>query len=211
VFRICIYHVSLIKLKALLDTRAKLNAVMGPDEQITVNDMFIKAASLAMKTVPSVNSSWMESVVRTYKRCDINVMIGAGDSAQAPVLLDVGSKGLKGISNEMKTAMNNLSAGSASSSAPYAAGTFSMVNLGMYGVTSAAPIVTSPQAAVLALGAIEERVLPNNDPESEVIYRLAPVVTATCSFDHRVVDGAVGAQWLDAFKKLLENPMTMLL
>ena len=93
----------------------------------------------------------------------------------------------------------------------YKCGTFTMVNLGMYGVKSASPIVTAPQAAVLALGTIEERVLPNDDPESEVIYRLAPVLTATCSFDHRVVDGAVGAQWLAAFKKLVENPMSMLL
>merc|ERR1712167_533292 len=91
----------------------------------------------------------------------------------------------------------------------YRCGTFTIVNLGMYGVKSAAPIVTMPQAAVLALGSIEERVLPNDDPESEQIYRLADVVTATCSFDHRVVDGAVGAQWLAAFKKLVENPMTM--
>jgi pyruvate dehydrogenase E2 component (dihydrolipoamide acetyltransferase) len=93
--------------------------------------------------------------------------------------------------------------------AGYASGTFTVVNLGMYGVKSAAPIVTAPQAAVLALGAIEERVLPSEDPEE--VYRLAQVLTATCSFDHRVVDGAVGAQWLAAFKKLAENPLTMLL
>jgi len=91
----------------------------------------------------------------------------------------------------------------------YASGTFTVVNLGMYGVKSAAPIVTAPQAAVLALGAIEERVLPSEDPGS--VYRVAQVLTATCSFDHRVVDGAVGAQWLAAFKKLAENPLTMLL
>jgi len=90
-----------------------------------------------------------------------------------------------------------------------ATGTFTMVNLGMYGVKSAAPIVTVPQAAVLAVGAIEERVLPSED--AEAVYRLAKCLTATCSFDHRVVDGAVGAQWLAAFKKLVENPMTMLL
>ena len=67
------------------------------------------------------------------------------------------------------------------------------------------------QAATLALGAAEERVLPNDDPESEQIYRLATMITATCSFDHRVVDGAVGAQWLAAYKKLIESPITMLL
>ena len=75
------------------------------------------------------------------------------------------------------------------------------------------PLHSTPtyQAATLALGAAEERVLPNDDPESEQIYRLATMITATCSFDHRVVDGAVGAQWLAAYKKLIESPITMLL
>ena len=93
----------------------------------------------------------------------------------------------------------------------YTSGTFTVVNLGMYGVKSVAPIVAMPQAGVLGLGAIEQRVLPTEDPESKQVYRLAEVVTATCSFDHRVVDGAVGAQWLSSFKKLVENPITMLL
>ena len=93
----------------------------------------------------------------------------------------------------------------------YRCGTFTIVNLGMYGIKNAAPIVTMPQAAVLALGSIEERVLPNDDMENGQIYRVADVMTATCSFDHRVVDGAVGAQWLAAFKKLVENPVAMLL
>jgi pyruvate dehydrogenase E2 component (dihydrolipoamide acetyltransferase) len=114
---------------------------------------------------------------------------------------------------------------------PYVCGTFTVVNLGMYGVKSAAPVVAMPQAAVLGLGAIEQRVLPNDAKDAKEIYRLAEVLTgalprpaaapppprslpclaATCSFDHRVVDGAVGAQWLAAFKKLVENPITMLL
>lgn len=232
------------QLGALLDTRKSLNAVLGEEEQITVNDMLLKAAGLAMKTVPDVNSSWMETVVRAYSRCDVNVVVGVGDGLVAPVIQDIGSKGIKSISDEVRAAVAGAKAGSLNADA-YKCGTFTVVNLGMYGVKSAAPIVTMPQAAVLALGSIEERVLPNDDPESEQIYRLADVVTgefsfvfnfrrptrlltrlplrvptlpsllkprtATCSFDHRVVDGAVGAQWLAAFKKLVENPMTMLL
>jgi pyruvate dehydrogenase E2 component (dihydrolipoamide acetyltransferase) len=92
-----------------------------------------------------------------------------------------------------------------------ATGTFTMVNLGMYGVKSAAPIVTVPQAAVLAVGAIEERVVPNEDKDAAEVWRVAHCLSATCSFDHIVVYGAVVSQWLAAFKKLVESPMTMLL
>lgn len=143
-----------------------------------MNDMLLKAAGLAMKSVPDVNSSWMETVVRTYSRCDINVVVGVGDGLVAPVVEDIGGKGIKSISDEVRAAVEGAQDGSLSADA-YKCGTFTVVNLGMYGVKSAAPIVTMPQAAVLALGSIEERVLPNDDPESEQIYRLAEVVTGT--------------------------------
>ena len=90
-------------------------------------------------------------------------------------------------------------------------GTFTMVNLGAFGVKSAAPIIREPQACALALGVIENRIVPNDDPEAEEIYKESIMVTATLSCDHRVVDGAVGAQWLSAFKNHVENPVTLLL
>jgi len=199
-----------IEMDQLLKTRALLNSALADDAQLTVNDLLVKGAALAMKAVPDVNASWMETAVRVFSRCDINVVLGSGDGLVAPVVVDAGSKGVKAISDEIRAAAAGVEAGTLPTEA-YAVGTFTVMNLGMYGVKSAAPIVTMPQAAVLGLGAITERVVPAEDAEADEIYRLAQVLTATCSFDHRVVDGAVGAQWLAAFKKLAENPMTMLL
>ena len=83
--------------------------------------------------------------------------------------------------------------------------------LGMFGIKSCAPIIREPQACALAVGALENRIVPNDDEDSEEIYKESVVMTATMSLDHRVVDGAVGAQWLSAFKSHLENPSTLLL
>jgi len=199
-----------IEVSALLEVREQLNGVLGEDEQLSLNDLLIKAAALAMKTTPEVNSSWMESFVRVYDRCDVNLVVGVGDSLLTPVIRDVSGKGVMAISQAVKEAVAGAEDGSLAL-ASQELGTFTVVNLGMYGVKAASPIITMPQAAVLALGAVETRVLPNNDSESEEIYRLAPVLSATCSFDHRVVDGAVGAQWMASFKKLVESPVTMLL
>jgi len=90
-------------------------------------------------------------------------------------------------------------------------GTFTLVNLGMFGVKSCAPIIREPQACALALGVIENRIVPNDDAKSEEIYKESVMMTATLSCDHRVVDGAVGAGWLSAFKNHVENPVTLLL
>jgi pyruvate dehydrogenase E2 component (dihydrolipoamide acetyltransferase) len=92
-----------------------------------------------------------------------------------------------------------------------AVGTVTVMNMGMYGVKACAPIIREPQAVALALGAIENRIVPNDDAESEEIYKESVMLTATLSCDHRVVDGAVGAQWLSAFKSHVENPATLLL
>merc|ERR1712008_49322 len=102
--------------------------------------------------------------------------------------------------------------GDLSSSGEFASvGTFTILNLGMYGVKSCAPVIREPQAVALAIGALENRIVPNDDPDSEEIYKESVMMTATLSCDHRVVDGAVGAQWLSAFKSYLESPSTLLL
>jgi pyruvate dehydrogenase E2 component (dihydrolipoamide acetyltransferase) len=90
-------------------------------------------------------------------------------------------------------------------------GTFTVMNLGMYGIKSCAPIIREPQACASAVGAMENQIVPNDDPNSEEIYKESVVMTATLSCDHRVVDGAVEAQWLAAFKSHVENPSTLLL
>jgi len=206
---------------ALLDLRTSLNGSMKLDEGegITVNDLLLKAAAAAMKTVPAANASWMDSFVRVYDSVDINFVVGNGSTLYAPVIRDVGRKGLKCVSDDVALAtsvVENNDDGEAvvdPTSIPGFGdvGTFTMVNLGMFGVKSCAPIIREPQACALALGVIENRIVPNDDAKSEEIYKESVMMTATLSCDHRVVDGAVGAQWLSAFKNLVENPVTLLL
>jgi pyruvate dehydrogenase E2 component (dihydrolipoamide acetyltransferase) len=119
---------------------------------------------------------------------------------------------LKAVSDDVATATSVVE-GSDPTTVPGFGdvGTFTMVNLGMFGVKSAAPIIREPQACALALGVIENRIVPNDDAKSEEIYKESVMMTATLSCDHRVVDGAVGAQWLSAFKNHVENPVTLLL
>jgi pyruvate dehydrogenase E2 component (dihydrolipoamide acetyltransferase) len=208
-----------LSLDSLLELRSTLNSTMKLEEGnggITVNDLLMKAAAAAMKTVPAANSSWMGSFVRVYDSVDINVVVGNGTSLYSPVIRDVGRKGLKAVSDDVATATSVVEGGVEGSDPTTVpgfgdVGTFTMVNLGMYGVKSCAPIIREPQACALALGVIENRIVPNDDAKSEEIYKESVMMTATLSCDHRVVDGAVGAQWLSAFKKHVENPVTLLL
>lgn len=213
------YYLSIdLTLDSLMELRSNLNSTMKLDENdggISVNDLLMKAAAAAMKTVPAANASWMDSFVRVYDSVDINIVVGNGSSLYAPVIRDVGRRGLKAVSDDVATATSVVDGeeGSDPTTVPGFGdvGTFTMVNLGMFGVKSAAPIIREPQACALALGVIENRIVPNDDAESEEIYKESVMMTATLSCDHRVVDGAVGAQWLSAFKNHVENPVTLLL
>jgi pyruvate dehydrogenase E2 component (dihydrolipoamide acetyltransferase) len=183
---------------------------MGEENNLGVYELMIKAAAASMKAVPSANASWMESVVRVYDSVDINVVVGTGDSLYTPVIRDCGRRGLKSISDDLNAAVSSLENDDLTPEFG-AMGTLTVMNLGMYGIKSCAPIIREPQACALALGALENRIVPNDDANSDDIYKESVMMTATLSCDHRVVDGAVGAQWLSAFKSHLENPSTLLL
>ncbi|KAL7526728.1 hypothetical protein ACHAWF_001890 [Thalassiosira exigua] len=211
------YYLSIdLTIDSLLELRSSLNSTMKLDEGeggITVNDLLMKAAAAAMKTVPAANASWMGDFVRAYDSVDVNVVVGSGSALYAPVIRDVGRRGLKAVSNDVASATAVVEGEGDPASVPGFGdvGTFTMVNLGSFGVKSCAPVIREPQACALALGVIENRIVPNDDPESEEIYKESVMMTATLSCDHRVVDGAVGAQWLSAFKNHVENPVTLLL
>lgn len=206
-----------LSLDSLMELRASLNSTLKLDEGgggISVNDLLMKAAAAAMKTVPAANASWLDGVVRVYDSVDVNVIVGSGAGLYAPVIRDVGRRGLKAVADDVAaaTAIVEGEDGDPSAAPGFGdVGTFTMVNLGMFGVKSCAPIIREPQACALALGVIENRIVPNDDAEAEDIYKESVMVTATLSCDHRVVDGAVGAQWLAAFKNHVENPVTLLL
>lgn len=196
----------------LLNVRKSLNE--NTDGSLGVYEMMIKAAANSMKAVPTVNASWMDTVVRVYDKVDINVVVGSGDSLYTPVIKDVAAKGLKSISSDLATFVDAIDPEIEGGEAPAVLGglgTFTIMNLGMYGIKACAPIIREPQACALAIGALENRIVPNDDPESDDIYKESVMVTATLSCDHRVVDGAVGAQWLAAFKSYIESPSTLLL
>jgi len=201
-----------VNMDKLIETRAALNSTM-PDEdsQLGMYEFLLKAAGAAMKTVPSANASWMDSHVRVFGDVNLNVVVGSGDSLYTPVISKVSSKGLKAISSELKSftaALEPVEEGEEAPSVLGGVGTFTVMNLGMYGIKSCAPIIREPQSCALAIGAMENRIIPGEDEE---IYKEAVMMTATLSCDHRVVDGAVGAQWLAAFKSHVENPNSLLL
>ena len=196
---------------SLLQLRQSLNDAANDKSatNIGVYEFLIKAAAASMQTVPAVNASWMESVVRMYHQVDINIVTGSGDTLQQPVLRNVAAKGLRAIGQELQAAVD---VDSPSSTVETGIGTFTVINLGMYGVRSCAPIIREPQACALSIGALENRIVPaTSSSNSDSIYQQSVVFTATLSCDHRVVDGAVGAQWLAAFKAHVENPTTLLL
>lgn len=188
----------------LLKIRDKLNQSLPDDGKLGVYEFLLKAAALSMKAVPSANAAWMDSFVRIFDSVDINVVVGSGEELSTPVFKNMASKGLKAVAAELVSAT--------SSDTPVGdLGTFTVINLGMYGIKSCAPIIREPQACALAIGALENRIFPNDNVDNEEIYKESVVFTATLSCDHRVVDGAVGAQWLAAFKSHVENPTTLLL
>lgn len=202
-----------VTLDNIMELRKTLNAAIQPaegEEGISLNDLIVKGAAHAMKSCPTANASWMETSVRVYDSIDVNVVVGNGDALYAPVISNVGGKGVKSISDEISSAVKSLEDGTTDESFNQV-GTVTVMNLGMYGVKSCAPIIRQPQAVALAVGAAENRIVPNDDPESEEIYKESVMLTATLSCDHRVVDGAVGAQWLSAFKTCMENPSQLLL
>eukprot|EP01038_Epipyxis_sp_PR26KG_P009610 gene9610-12942_t len=199
------YYLSVdINLSKINSLANDLNKKLKKDESLVKPlDFLIKAAALAMKKVPDVNASWMDTFVRKYEQVDINLMSGNASYIAAPVIKDVSSKGLLSISAEVNAMSESSSLGALS------LGTFSIHNLGKFGVKSAAPIVLTPQACALSFGEVIDTVIPSKATEEG--WEVAPVLVATLSCDHRVVDGAVGAAWLAAFKELAEDPLNMLL
>jgi pyruvate dehydrogenase E2 component (dihydrolipoamide acetyltransferase) len=199
-----------ICMDAVLKLRKELSGAVGEEEGLGAYEFIIKAAAKSMQAVPAANASWMDSAIRVYDSVDMNVVVGSGDKLYTPLIRNCGSKGLKAISDELNTAVSAVETGEFTSEFA-SVGTFTIMNLGMYGVKSCAPIIREPQACALALGAMENRIVPNDDPDCDEIYKESVVMTATMSLDHRVVDGAAGAPWLSAFKNYLESPTTLLL
>ena len=191
---------------ALLETRAQLNE-RSDAYNLSVNDFVIRAAALALRKVPAANASWVDGALRQYASADISVAVAIEDGLITPIVRNADGKGLAEISAEVKELAGRARA-KPMGLAPdeYQGGTFSVSNLGMYGISAFAAIINPPQSMILAVGTAEQRPVVKDGA-----LAVATMMSCTLSVDHRVVDGALGARFLQAFKGLIEDPLTMLL
>jgi pyruvate dehydrogenase E2 component (dihydrolipoamide acetyltransferase) len=198
-----------IELDALLKLRADLNARSakeGPAAfKLSVNDLIIKASAVALRRVPKVNASYTEDSTVIYDDVDISVAVAIPDGLITPIIRRADQKGLAVISNEMKELAAKAKAGKLKPE-EFQGGGFSISNLGMFGVREFSAIINPPQGAILAVGAGEPRPVVKAGAVA-----IATIMTCTLSVDHRVVDGALGAEWLAAFKAIIEDPLSLML
>jgi pyruvate dehydrogenase E2 component (dihydrolipoamide acetyltransferase) len=188
----------------LLASRAALNEQGKGAYKLSVNDFVIKAVAMALKAYPAANTAWTDEAILQFEHADISVAVATPNGLITPIIKSAETKGLAQISGEMKDLAGRAKEGKLKPE-EFQGGTFSISNLGMFGVTNFQAIINPPQACILAVGAgVEKTVVVNGKVE------VATVMTVTLSVDHRAVDGAVGAEFLQVFKQYIENPVAML-
>lgn len=192
---------------AVLDARAQINNQFGNDKtkKLSVNDFVILASAKALKDTPEANASWTQDSILMYNNIDISVAVAIDGGLITPIIKNADQKDLQSISAEMKNLAkrakeNNLKP------EEFQGGGFSISNLGMYGVKSFNAIVNPPQACILSVGASSKRPVVIDDE-----IKISSIMDVNISCDHRVVDGAVAASFLGAFKKYIESPVLMLI
>jgi pyruvate dehydrogenase E2 component (dihydrolipoyllysine-residue acetyltransferase) len=194
----------------LLDAREQINAAAPKDKEkkplykLSVNDFVIKALAVALQQVPDCNVSWTEGGMVKHKYSDVGVAVAMPGGLITPIIRNAESKSLSTISNEMKdlaarARTRKLKPGE------YQGGTSSVSNLGMFGISHFTAVINPPQSTILAVGASEERAVVRNGK-----IEAAHIMSATLSCDHRAIDGALGAELIGAFKRLIENPVMMM-
>ncbi len=195
-----------IEIDALLKTRGEINKRFGDSGvKISVNDMCIKAAALALKLVPEANSSYTPDGIAQHHHADIAVAVAIPHGLITPIIWQAETKGLAQISHEMAD-LAKRAKDKKLKPEEYQGGTFSISNMGMLGIKSFASIINEPHGMIMSIGAGDKRPVVRNDA-----LAIATVMTVTVTCDHRVVDGALGAAFLKAFRSFLEDPMAMLL
>jgi pyruvate dehydrogenase E2 component (dihydrolipoamide acetyltransferase) len=194
----------------LLDAREQINAAAPKDKEkkplykLSVNDFVIKALAVALQQVPDCNVSWTEAGMVKHKHSDIGVAVAMPGGLITPIIRNAESKSLSTISNEMK----DLAARARTRKLKpqeYQGGTSSVSNLGMFGISHFTAVINPPQSTILAVGASEERAVVRNGK-----IEAAHIMSATLSCDHRAIDGALGAELIGAFRRLVENPVMMM-
>ncbi|XP_046969304.1 dihydrolipoyllysine-residue acetyltransferase component of pyruvate dehydrogenase complex, mitochondrial isoform X3 [Vanessa cardui] len=200
-----------VNVEKLLEMRKDVNARLAAeksDVKVSVNDFILKAVAAACKRVPTVNSHWMDTFIRQFSNVDVSVAVATPTGLITPIIFNADSRGIIDISTNMKELAGKAKEGRLQPH-EYQGGTVTVSNLGMFGITMFNAIINPPQSLILACGGLQEIVIPDkNEPQG---FRLAKFVTFTASADHRVIDGAVGAQWMKVLKENIENPANIIL
>ncbi len=192
----------------LLSLRKQLNAKSPEGEgayKLSVNDFVVRAVALALRQVPAANATWTDQAVLRYDEVDVSVAVATPNGLITPVVRKADTKGLVQISREMKDYAARARDGKLVPE-DYQGGGFTISNMGMLGIKSFSAIINPPQSCILAVGAGEQRPVVKDGA-----LAVATVMTTTLSVDHRSVDGAIGAEFMVAFKRMIEDPLTMLL
>jgi pyruvate dehydrogenase E2 component (dihydrolipoamide acetyltransferase) len=192
------------ELDALLALRSDVNTRLEGGK-LSVNDFIVRACALALIKVPEANVSWMDTHIRQFQAADISVAVAIDGGLVTPVVRSANLKSMKDISAEVKILADKARAGKLAPE-DYQGGSFTISNLGMYGIKQFSAIINPPQACILAVGAGEKRPIVKDGA-----LAVATVMSCTLSADHRAVDGAVGARFLEAFKTLIEDPLRLLI
>jgi pyruvate dehydrogenase E2 component (dihydrolipoamide acetyltransferase) len=196
----------------MLSVIKQLNAKGGGSFKISVNDYIVKAVARANLIVPVCNSSWQGDFIRQYKGVDVSVAVATPTGLITPIIKNAHAKGLAEISQETKALAKKAREGTLQP-AEFIGGTVSVSNLGASGIPSFTAIINPPQAMILAVGTTvpKPEISKNEEGEFVLTGKVEQTISFTASFDHRVVDGAIGAEWFKHFKDAIENPLSLLL
>jgi pyruvate dehydrogenase E2 component (dihydrolipoamide acetyltransferase) len=194
-----------IEMDKALELRKQINSTVKEDEKVSVNDIIVKVAAMASLKHPFVNSSYQDKTIRFYEDADVGVAVAIDEGLITPVVRGANRKGIGQISKEIKE-MAGRAREKKLQPEEYTGATFSISNLGMFGIEQFTAIINPPEAAIFAIGSSAPKAVVR---EGEIVVRNVMNVTMSC--DHRVIDGATGAKFLQTFKQMLENPILMLM
>ena len=186
------------------EKKAGGDAAKAKEAKLSVGDFITKAASVALGQVPEVNAAWYGDFIRQFHTADISIAVATPTGLITPIVKNVGGSGLATISASTKTLAAKARQGKLQPQ-EYQGGSFTISNMGMFGITHFTAIINAPQSAILAIGGTEARMIVDDSEERG--WRKAMVMQATISADHRIIDGATAARWMKAFKDALENPL----
>ncbi|XP_075153897.1 dihydrolipoamide S-acetyltransferase muc isoform X2 [Haematobia irritans] len=194
---------NLMKLRSKINKKYEKQGV-----KVSVNDFIIKATAIACRKVPESNSYWMGNVIRQFDNVDVSVAVSTDRGLITPIIFGADRKGVIDISKEIKELAGRARENKLKPQ-EFQGGTVSVSNLGMFGVTQFSAVINPPQSCILAIGTTSKKLLP--DPDSLKGFKEVNVMNVTLSADHRTVDGAVAAKWLQYFRDFIEDPANMIL